>query len=194
MSFDTNTDRYDTPIFTEIWPDYASFSADYVTIMSNIGALQTLLEANRKALYYLMYAKHGNDPIMNQDMTQFKYKFFAIVFEFGGQWQQKLAIQRKLESLSLNSDDIMIGNKNVYNRAMNPSTAPTTSTVDELPYINEQSTANTKRGTLDGLQYLWELLKATPTEDFIRKFSMLFAKFVRPERHIVFATDDSENY
>jgi hypothetical protein len=193
MAFETNTDYYSTPILTTIWPDLASFKSDYTAIMGIIGGANVLTESNQNALFYLMYSKHGNDPIMNQDVNQFKFKFFAVVFEFGGQWQQKLKIQRHLESLELNSDDIMIGNKNIYNRAMNPSTKPTTATLNELTYINEQNTANTKRGKLDALQYLWEMLKATPTEDFLKKFDKLFAKFVRPERHIIYSTDEESD-
>ena len=46
--------NYRTRKFTDIWPTYDSFKADYVN-----SALQNLTEEQINNLYYLLYARYG---------------------------------------------------------------------------------------------------------------------------------------
>lgn len=43
----------------------------------------------------------------------------------------------------------MTGSKSIYNHAFNPSNEPSTASLDELDYINEQNTSNVKRSKID---------------------------------------------
>ena len=75
---------------------------------------------------------------------------------------------------------------------MNPSTAPATQTLDELPYINGQNTTNYKKSKMDAYGQLWELLNTDVTGQFLTKFKDCFKKFVRPEMPLVYITEEED--
>ena len=89
--------NYDTKLFTEIWDNAADFVADYKTV----GIPTTISDANATTLYYLLYAKYGNNPIANFDVEQFKYKIFSVVFQYGPTWEKRLSVQQTLRGLQL---------------------------------------------------------------------------------------------
>ena len=132
--------QYDTKLMTEIWEDAAGFLADY----KSVGIPTTISDASATTLYYLLYAKYGNSPIANFDITQFKYKMFSIIFQYGPTWEKKLELQAKVRGLT--ETEIMTGAKAIYNSALNPSTAPSS---EELPYINAQNTTNYRKSKLE---------------------------------------------
>lgn len=178
--------QYSTALFTDVWADKESFLADY----SNLGIPTTISVDNASTLYYLLYAKYGNNPIANRDEEQFKYKIFSIVFQYGPTWEKRLSIQDKLREIK--DEDLIIGGKAIYNAALNPSTAPSTGSLDELTYINSQNTTNYKKSKMDAYAQLWELLKTDVTGDFINKFKVCFKQFVAPEKPLIYVTDDGE--
>lgn len=90
-------------------------------------------------------------------------------------------------------DDIRQGSKAIYNQALNPSSAPSTSALTELDYINQQNTTNYKKGPLDGYAMLMELLKADVTEDFLKKFNICFKRFVSSEKPLIYVTEEDED-
>ena len=113
MSNEYKLPQYSTKLFTEIWETAAEFLADY----QSAGIPTTISTANATTLYYLLYAKYGNNPIANRDISQFKYKVLSIIFEYGPTWEKRLAIQQSLRSLS--EDELLRGAKAIYNQALN---------------------------------------------------------------------------
>lgn len=89
--------QYDTKLFTDIFDDAGSFVYYY----KNIGIPTTISEANARTLYYLLYARYGNNPIANYDEEQFKYKIFSVVFQYGPTWEKRLSVQETLRNMSL---------------------------------------------------------------------------------------------
>lgn len=75
----SNYPRFDTKLFTEIYQDATSFLSDYQTL----GIPTTISTTNATTLYYLLYARYGNNPIANFDQEQWKYKIFSIIFQYG---------------------------------------------------------------------------------------------------------------
>lgn len=187
MSSITMTPRYDTKLFSEIWNSAASFSADYQAS----GIPTTISSANVNILFYLLYAKYGNSPIANYDIEQFKYKVFSIIWQYGPTWEKRLDIQAKLRNIS--DEDLRIGSKAIYNNALNPSTAPTTGSLEELSYINAQNTTNYKKSKMEAYAQLWELLKVDVTNEFIGKFKICFKTFVMPERTWIYVTEEDSD-
>ena len=189
--------QYSTNIFTDIYPDVTTFVSDYKNIgipyqyVVGTTTYQTLTDTNVEALFYLLYARYGNSPLANRDITQFKYKLFSVIFQYGPSWQKELEIQRKL--LNLSEDDIRLGSKAIYNQALNPQTEPSTAALDELTYINQQNTTNYKKSPLEGYAMLLDLLKKDVTEEFINKFGRCFKKFVSNERPIIYVTEEEED-
>lgn len=89
--------QYDTKLFTEIWDTAGEFLEDYQTV----GIPTTISTANATTLFYLLFAKYGNNPIANYDEEQFKYKIFSIVFQYGPTWEKRLSVQNTLRGLQL---------------------------------------------------------------------------------------------
>lgn len=182
----TMKEMYSTVKFTDIYPSSEEFINDYQTI----GIPAKITVENATTLFFLLYGRYGNNPIANWDENQFKYKLFSIIFQFGPTWEKKLQIQDVLRNLT--EAELLTGSKAIYNHAYNPSSAPTTATLEEIDYINDQNTTNLKRGKLEGYQLLIGLLEDDVTGYFIDKFKVLFKQFVAPEQHLEYITEYEE--
>lgn len=182
--------RYDTILFTEVFDNAEDFVDEYKNsglYDATTGHLNnSLSDTNATLLFYLLYAKYANNPIANYDVNQFKYKMWSIMFQYGPAWAKKLDIQNKIRELT--EDEIRLGSKAIYNHAYNPSTDPSTASLEELTAINEQNTTNFKKSKLDAYTNLWGIVVADVTGAFIKKFEPLFKQFVTPEKTWIYET------
>lgn len=186
---------YNTKLFSEIWDSVSEFSDDYkssalydatsASVLNN-----SLSDGNITKLFYLLYARYGNNPITNLDENQFKYKVFSIIFEYGPNWQKELELQNTLRNMS--ADDLQAGSFAIYNQAAHDATAPGTSTTTELQYINNQNTSRIKKGKLNAYNELLLLLKRDVTKEFIDRFAICFKKFLFT-KPTIYVTDLEEN-
>lgn len=171
--------KYDTMTFCDVWNSYADFSADYNEAIVNFAQNTSPIKANSlKTLFFLLYAKYGNNPIANSDVNQFKYKVWAIIYAYGPTWEKRVEIQDTIRSLT--EADLLLGSKQIYNHAFNPSASPSTETLEELTYINEQNVTAHKKGKMEAYSFIWEMLHASATEEFLREFKKLFSIAVAP--------------
>jgi len=185
MICDSVYGNYRTRKFADIWPSADAFIQDY-----QASAIpQKLKVADATTLYYLLYARYGNSSIANSDENQFKYKIFSTIYIGGATWAKKQEIQDKLREMT--EDEILAGTKAINNHAYNPQTAPTTDTVEELEYINEQNTTKYKKSKLDGYALLWAILNDGVTERFLREFRYHFLVVVEPQVPLWYVTDIS---
>jgi len=189
----TMTPQYNTMLFTQVFPDVTTFINEYTscgipTTIQHGATGQT--EQTAQTLFYLLYAQYGNNPIANRDLNQFKMKLFSLVFQYGPAWEKRLIFQKKIRDLS--DTDILEGSKTIANHSYNPSSDPATSSLTELETINDQNTSNLKRGKLEAYAAVLGLLEDGFTDEFIRRFGILFKKFVLPENPLLYATDESE--
>ena len=149
------TSQYTTAIFTDIWSSAEEFKKD-LNESAFKGCMQDGSVEGQKdnvsLLFYLLYAKYGNTPIANNDITQFKYKVFSVMYQYGPTWEKKTEIQEKLRNLT--EAELLAGSKAIYNSALNPSTAPSTQTLEELNYINSQNTTNYKKSKMEAYSLL----------------------------------------
>lgn len=185
----TNVDSkpiYNTMTFSDVWEEVSSFISDY----NNNGIETTISESSITTLYYLLYARYGNNPIANADVNQFKYKVFSVIFQSGPSWEKRLDVQKKIRNLS--EDELLSGSKQVYNHAYNPSTDPSTDATEELNFIDNQNVTKAKRGKLEAYSFLLDLIKTDVTEEFINKFKHLFKIFVQNEHPLLFATEEED--
>lgn len=189
--------QYNTVLFTEVWDDVDEFKSDLADsafagcIHSGETVGQVTYPDSQSILFYLLYARYGNNPIANNDINQFKYKIFGTIFSYGPTWEKRLDIQEKLRGLS--EAELIAGTKTVYNHAFNPSTAPSTGSLEELTYINDQNTSGYKKAKMEAYGQLWELLSTDVTEEFIRRFQYCFKQFVMPEKPLLFVTETEED-
>lgn len=163
--FQTSTKR----LFDEIFENASGFLEEY----KKSAFADAISDDNVTKLYYLLYARHGNDPIVNLDENQFKYRVWSTIFMYGPTWQRKLALQTSLQSLT--DDELMAASISISNHAVNPSTSPTTLTDEIFNYIDEQNVGKNKRGKIDAYGMLQELLREDVTIKFLAKFDNLFS-------------------
>ena len=177
--------NYRTRRFAEIFPDANKFVGEV-----NASELAILPDKDLRVLYYLLYARQGNSPIANADENQFKYKLYSLIFTNGPTWSKRLEIQEKLRGLS--EEEILIGGKAIYNHANNPSTAPSTATLEELTAIDSQNTTNYRKSKLEGYSILLSLLDSDVTTDFLRKFDKLFIQVVQPDEPLYYEMEEQK--
>lgn len=166
--------KYGTLTFCQVWGNYADFKADYDAAIIYFAQNPAPIKANSlMTLFFLLYSKYGNNPIANNDVNQFKFKVYSTIYAYGPMWEKKVEIQDAVRALT--EADLLAGSKQIYNHALNPSSAPTTETLEELLYINDQNTALHKKSKMEAYSLLWELLHASATEEFLRQFKKLFS-------------------
>jgi len=192
------TPQYSTMLFCDVWDNPTSFKNDYeeagvftepvVVSDVTVKAGTKLSDENLTILFALLYSKYGNSPIANSDVNQFKFKVYGIIFQYGPSWEKRLEIQEKLRALS--DEEIAKGSKAIYNTALNPSNQPSTQSLEELQYINSQNTTNYKKSKMDAYTQLWGLLDTDVTGEFINRFKVCFKQFVRPEKPLIYVTDN----
>ena len=175
---------YNTKTFTDIYDDLGTFK--YYYNQSLLPAAIT--DSNMTILYYLLYAKYGNNPIINMDENQFIAKVNGIIWQYGPSWQKRLVIQDEIRALT--ADDLLQGAKAIYNHAYNPETEPSTGDIDELTYINEQNTTNYKKSKMDAYGQLWTLIATDVTEEFLARFKPLFKQFVKPVSQYLYVDEE----
>lgn len=177
---------YNTVLFTDVYESQEQFINDYAD-----NGLPTLVSTSSVGtLYYLLFARYGNNPIANMDINQFKAKIWATVYQYGPTWEKRLEVQATIRALT--EDELIAGSKQILNHAFNPSVEPSTGSTEELDYINDQNTTNTKRSKLDAYALLMDLLETDVTEDFIKKFKYCFKQFVVPEETNIYVEDKGD--
>lgn len=174
--------------FTDIYPDATSFVTDY----TNSAIPTTITNDTATTLYYLLYSRYGNSVIAASDTNRFKYDLFATIFSYAPTWEKRVDIQNKLRELS--DAELFTGQTTINNHSYNPSTAPSTSTLDELTTINEQVTQKGKRDKLTAYTELSKALWTDVTEQFLDKFQKLFLIILQPELPLWYATPVIDDY
>lgn len=181
--------EYSTKTFAQVYPSYEAFKADYDALITLVsGGVQPLTADNARATFYLLFARYGNNPIVNFDLTQFKMKLMAVIATYGPVWEKKKAIQKSLRDLS--EADLLQGAKQIYNHAFNPSTEPSTQELEELTHINDQNVSNNKKAKMEAYSILWANLHVDATDEYMNKFKNCFSRFVGDQCPILFAAED----
>lgn len=182
--------RYRTRTFCEVFPDKKTFRDALVSCGLSI----SLTEESITNLYYLLYAQYGNSHIASSDENQFKYKLYSIVYRFGGLWQRKLEVIKRLQELS--EDDITNTGKFISSHAYNPGEYGTSidNNEEELTYINEQNKSINRGSIINSYSnYMSQLID--PTSEFIDMFKVLFITIVQPEKPLLYEMDElAEDY
>lgn len=144
-------------------------------------------------IWYLLIPRYGYSTISSYSQELFPAMVWSKIWQYGPTWEKRVQIQEKLRSLGLDADsEIYRGTKSIYNSAFNDSSAPSTQTLEELTYINNQNTTNIKRSTLEGLSTLAGLLETDVTEEFLSKFASLFKKIIYSGDTLLYTTYEGE--
>lgn len=179
---------YRTRTFANIFPSFEEFEQAYNASPLKIAfAAEGEKGLSLSQLFYMLYAHYGNSHIAYSDENQFVYYLWSIIYQYGPTVIKKREIQDKLRELS--DDELRIGSKVIRNHSFNPSTAPSTSTMEELLTINAQNTDNQKKSVMDGYANLLALLEEDVVDEFIHKFKRLFIKVLAPDYPLLYTTE-----
>ena len=191
MSYPDLRPEYSTKTFAQVYPSYEKFKEDYDALITLVsGGVQPLTLANTQATFYLLFARYGNNPIVNFDLTQFKMKLMSVIATYGPVWEKKKAIQKSLRDLT--EAELLQGAKQIYNHAFNPSTEPSTQELEELTHINDQNVTNNKKAKMEAYSILWANLHVDATDEYLNKFKNCFSRFVGDQCPILFAVDEED--
>lgn len=181
---------YRTRTFANIFPSFEEFQEAYKQSPLKITfAAEGENGLSLAQLFYMLYAHYGNSHIAYSDENQFVYYLWSIIYQYGPTVIKKREIQDKLRALT--DDELRIGSKIIRNHSFNPSTAPSTSTMEELLTINAQNTDNQKKSVLDGYANLLALLEEDVIDEFVHKFRRLFIKVIAPDYPLLYTTEVS---
>ena len=191
MSYPDLRPEYSTMTFAQVYPSYEKFKEDYDALITLVsGGVLPLTNANAQATFYLLFARYGNNPIVNFDITQFKMKLMSVIATYGPVWEKKKAIQKSLRDLT--EAELLQGAKQIYNHAFNPSTEPSTQELEELTHINDQNVTNNKKAKMEAYSILWANLHVDATDEYLNKFKNCFSRFVGDQCPILFAVDEED--
>ena len=181
--------EYSTLTFQQVYNSYEQFKEDFDFYFPLLNALNSSMNVKDvKATFYYLYAKYGNNPIVNFDVTQFKMKLFGVMSAYGPTWARKRKIQDDLRDLT--ESQLLQGAKQIYNHAFNPSTAPSTTELEEMTHINDQNVTNNKKSYMEAYAILWANLHVDATDEYMNKFKNCFSRFVGDECPILFVVED----
>lgn len=109
---------------------------------------------------------------------------------YGPTWEKRLEVQKAVRDMDL--DELQKSSVAIYNHSFNPSSTPSTQTLEELDTINDQNVTKHKRSKTDAYALLLSLLETDVTEEFINKFKKLFLLVVSPELPLWYETEITE--
>jgi hypothetical protein len=182
--------RYNTAIWTDIFPDFDTFKSVFDNDFGSY-AKDCITAANLKSLYYLLYARYGANPFINYSTDLIKAKVVAITYQKGPTWEKRKSVQDQLRGLT--EAELLKGSSTVFNRASHPEQEPSTDTDEYLTYLNAQDVSKIKRSKLDAYSYLQDVLKTDVTEEFLKAYSVLFSKVVTPHIERVYEDEVLED-
>lgn len=186
---------YTTKTFMDVWGELDEFIEDYkncglAKYEGDVPIGNTLKDESLNVLYYLLYARYGNNHLANFDENQFKYKVYSIIFMYGPTWEKRLEVQEKVRGLT--EEDISKGSISISNSVMNDGNEGTTDSFEFLDKINSQTGHVTKRGKLEAYSNLLTLLNTDVTADFLARFKPLFARVTTPGKMVWYAVPKEE--
>ena len=176
-----------TQTLSDVYPSYEQFVNDYQTL----GIPQRLKDVSfLETIYVLLLGQYASSSIMSFSVDQFRLKLFTLIMSYGPQYERELQLQDTL--LGMTDDELQLSSKAIYNTSLNPSTAPTTDTLDELPTINQQNVTKHKRSKLDAYAMLESLLDDDLTRKFIKRFDHLFVPILTTNNPLYYTTAEGE--
>ena len=184
---------YRTRTFAEIFAEEENGAATYeyfASVLAETPFAAKLADVDMELLFYMLYARYGNSHIAFSDENQFIFALFSTAFQYGPTWSARLDIQKKLRALQEDGNllELTEASTDIYNHSFNPSTSPSTQTLDELTTINDQNTRKRRLSKMDAYANLMALLDTDVSEEFLTKFRKLFIKVLAPDRPLLYET------
>ena len=200
-----NINAYDNMTFSEIYPSFDIFlnglsdslgekvilgfnDIKDITYFDDDETQPVVTIPSLKFVYYALLGKFASQSILSDNVNQFTIQLYTIIRKYGPTWERKSSIQKKLRSLE--EKDILKGSRTIRNHATNPDSQPSTDSLQELDFIESQSSDNYERSMIEGYMALWDVLDDDIDTAFLDHFRVLFNPFARPTKTIYFGTKE----
>ena len=174
--------EYNHATFDDIFPNALTFTAKLRS--TNIITSVEITDSFLSRLFYMLYAKHGTDPIKSSNYDQWVFKVALVTESYAPAFLKREDIQKKLRALT--DDELREGYKNIFNHALNPSTTPSTENTNELPFITDQNINKGKKSKIDAYASLWDILRIDVIQEFLRKYDKLFSSIASTTNRMVY--------
>jgi len=180
---------YNTKTFSQIFPSFESFKSCFDNDFGGY-AKDCISADSLKTLFWLLYSRYGENPIVNPTEDLFKSKIVANTFQKGPTWERKLNLQGDLRDLT--EDELLRGARTIFNKAKNDESDPSTDSEEIIGFIDQQDVSSMKRSKLDAYSFLQDVLKTDVTEEFLSSYAKLFSRFVSPTNTRIYVNDIEE--
>ena len=182
-----------TRTFGDIFPTATDFSNFYANnaVPARLLSGTDYSSYGIEAIYYLLLSEYFGAHICMSSEDWFKMKVMQIIYEYGPAWQREMALQDKL--MRLTDSDLVTGAKAIHNHAAHPSTAPATATLEEVEYIDDQSTTNWKKEKLKAFMDARNVIDDSLTKEFLSRFKKLFIKFVYSANPVLYTAGGDDD-
>lgn len=171
--------------FLDIFPK----AANLISLPADLEWSLSLTDAQLTKTWQLLTANYGHRALkLSQgDVTQWKMRLCSLLEQYGPAYFTRVQLQQDIAALSL--DDLREAGRSIINHAYNPNSEPTTATLEELTYINEQNSSGAKLSKADALTLKWKLINTDYTAVYLAMFEPLFSKFTADEPAYWFAEE-----
>lgn len=158
----------------DIYPSLDDFKTDIEGTYSPLKP--DVSDSTLATTFYLIVGRYGDSPILGYiDEGRWKLRFFTVYLSQTPDWETKTSIQSDIRKLT--TDEIQKGSLAIYNAALNPNTAPTDTSNEELTYINSQNTTRRQLSKIDAMLSKYSALDNTVNDRYLDSFAKLFSKF-----------------
>lgn len=174
-----------TRTFSDIFPSYNDFLLKYNetnTVQTTIAGLD-----DPENVFQALYAKYGNSHIAFSDENQFVFAVWTALKQGAVSYNLALRANKRLNEMS--EEELRFGGKAIYNHSFNPSTAPSTSTMEELLTINDQNTTNYKKTVMEGYAAALGLVDKNYMSKLVDSLKDLFLKVLEPDYPLLYKTE-----
>lgn len=178
---------FDTTTFSTLYPNVDAWLADYELFKSSLSFYGALKKPETiTQCYYILGSEYAfSHHIGSRD--QFKLMLWTRVMEYLPYLEKELEVQKDVLAMDITA--LREGGKAIYNTALNPGESPSSTSLEELEYINQQNTTNYKKSKAEGYAILIDLLDKNLIKEFIDKFRSLFIRVCYPDNPLYYIND-----
>lgn len=189
--FPSKYGSFNTLTFSDVFPSFESFSDCREEF--KLVCPETRIDADTLELcYLLLLTRYGESHFAGYNSEMAAMKVIQMVGSYAPALKQKLKIQDKLVSFDLDGDELLNGTSQIFNHADHPNTDPSTATLEELTYIDSQSTQKVRRGKLEAYAMLMQLMDGDLYDEFTNRFQKLFIRIAQPQRPTLYENEEDE--
>lgn len=190
MTYNPLYGNYRTRTLSDIFGDVSTFAAARATF-EKVCPRDLVSDDDLELIYLLLMGRYGDSHIAASNENRFVLSFITRIGACAPAFLKNLEIQKAIKGMNL--QEACEGGISIANHAANPNTSPSTATLEEVTYIDSQTTQKVKRSKLDGYANLVVLLDTDLYENFTRQFANFFVRIAAPRSPLYYENEIEED-